>query len=475
MVDIGQWSRPARASTRGASGAPGEPGAAASVTLPARAAAAVRLLAAGVDALLGLDLVELTSLELLEVLRSVEVQTRRSAVVDHRLVAEIDDRKVAAELCQPSTAVLLRQLLHLSPREATRRVQAAVDLGPRRTLTGQLLPPLFEPVAVALATGVISPEHARVITATIDKLPHAVEAEYGATVQACLLEQAADLDPMRLANLARQLLDYLDPDGSHSDDADHERHREVNVVGNRDGSFTLSGRLTPECGALAETVLDSLSRPVPATDATPDPRRAGQRRHDALQDLLTRALRVGQLPDCGGVSATLILTAGIADAEAGTGFATTAHGGLIAIKRAIDLVGDGQIITVLFDPHGGVLDYGRLQRLAPLAMRLALIARDKGCTFPGCDRPPTWTQAHHIRAWADGGPTSLENLTLLCGYHHRNFARQGWQASIINGQPHWTAPTWKDPSRTPTRNTIHDTDIRSSPPSPLSPRQPTPP
>jgi hypothetical protein len=469
MFDTGQRSRPSAAAS------PGAPDASASATLPAAAAAAVRLFAAGIDALLGVDLVELNSLELVEIVRSVEVQTRRSAVVDHRLVAEIDDRKVAAELCQPSTAVLLRQLLHLSPREATRRVQAAADLGPRRTLTGQVLPPLFEAVAVAQATGVISPEHARVITTTIDKLPHAVEAEYGAPVQACLIQQAAELDPMRLANLARQIVDYLDPDGSLSDDADHERHREVNVVRNRDGSFTVTGRLTPECGALAETVFDSLSRPVPATDGTPDPRRAGQRRHDALQDLLTRALRVGQLPDCGGVSATLILTAGIADAEAGTGFATTAHGGLIPIKRAIDLVGDGQIITVLFDPHGGILDYGRLKRLAPLAMRLALIARDKGCTFPGCDRPPTWTQAHHVRAWADEGPTSLENLTLVCGYHHRNFARQGWRVNMIDGQPHWIAPRWKDPSRTPIRNACHDTDLRLSPGSSRSSRDLDPP
>lgn len=340
MFDTDRPSAPPGAASAGA------PDATARVGLPARAAAAVGLLAAGVDAVLGLDLVDLNSLELLEVLRAVEVQTRRSAVIGHRLVAEVDDRKVAAEVCQPSTAVLLRQLLCLSPREASRRVKAAADLGPRRTLTRQVLPPLFDRVAAAQAAGVISPEHAWVITATIDKLPHAVEAEYGLAVQNCLLDQAADLDPMRLANLARQLVDYLDPDGSLTDDADHQRHREVNVVRNRDGSFTLSGRLTPECGALAEAVLDSLSRPVPAADGTPDPRRAGQRRHDGLQDLLTRALHVGELPDCGGVSATLILTATWADAEAGAGFATTSHGGLIPMRRAVDLVGDGQIISV---------------------------------------------------------------------------------------------------------------------------------
>src|SRR5260370_29005947 len=57
----------------------------------------------------------------------------------------------------------------------------------------------------------------------------------------------------------------------------------------------------------------------------------------------------------------------------------------------------------------------RTSRVVPGATRRALLARDKGCRFPGCDCPPAWTHAHHIKHWADGGPTTLDNLILLWG------------------------------------------------------------
>jgi hypothetical protein len=77
--------------------------------------------------------------------------------------------------------------------------------------------------------------------------------------------------------------------------------------------------------------------------------------------------------------------------------------------------------------------------------------------FPGCDRPPAWTQAHHFTEWAKGGPTSLDNCGLVCGFHHREFTRHGWLSVFLDGRPHWIPPTWLDPDQTPKRNTMHDT------------------
>jgi hypothetical protein len=71
------------------------------------------------------------------------------------------------------------------------------------------------------------------------------------------------------------------------------------------------------------------------------------------------------------------------------------------------LAGDGQ-----------PLDVGRAVRTVPSAIRRALDVRDAGCTWKGCDLPPAWCDAHHIEHWADGGPTSLANLRLLCRRHH---------------------------------------------------------
>ena len=64
------------------------------------------------------------------------------------------------------------------------------------------------------------------------------------------------------------------------------------------------------------------------------------------------------------------------------------------------------------------LDVGRTKRLVTPALLAALWARDKGCTFPGCGRPPQWSDAHHVKHWVDGGPTALLNLALLCAFHH---------------------------------------------------------
>jgi hypothetical protein len=411
---------------------------------------------AAIDGLLGLDVAGLSGPELLGLLAGIEVQVRRLPGVDHRLIADLEDRRVAAQLCQPNTAALLRGVLRLAPHVAKARVKAAADLGPRRTLTGEVLPALFERVAAAQAGGVISIEHARLITATIDRLPYAVEAEHGREVEATLVEHAVNLDPAQLGVLARRVVDYLDPDGTLADDRDQQRARAATLNRNRDGSFDLRAHLSPQCGAAWLPVMDTLARPRPGADGAPDPRSAPQRMHDALHEIPGLLQRAQLLPECGGLSATLIIMASAEQLQSRRGFATTGHGELIPISTAIELVGDGQTISVVFDAHGGVLDYGQTRRIVPAAMRLALVARDRGCTFPGCDRPAAWCQAHHLIAFADGGPTSLANTTLACGYHHREHPRLGWRAVMINGVPHWIPPSWFDPTRTPARSTMHD-------------------
>jgi hypothetical protein len=95
---------------------------------------ALASLSAGLDALLAVDLVGLDRDALLDVTRRFEQFKRRLPVADHALVAELRDRSVAREMCVVSDAALLRGLLRISPSEAKRRVRAAADLGPRRTL-----------------------------------------------------------------------------------------------------------------------------------------------------------------------------------------------------------------------------------------------------------------------------------------------------------------------------------------------------
>src|SRR5882762_8669625 len=115
----------------------GEEGAAAPVT------ALLDRLSTTIDALIALDLTRLCRGDLLELLRGLETQRRRLPVVDHALIAELDRRGAAGELSARDTASLLREVLRVTPREATARHEAALDLGPGWSLTGQPRPPLL--------------------------------------------------------------------------------------------------------------------------------------------------------------------------------------------------------------------------------------------------------------------------------------------------------------------------------------------
>ena len=91
------------------------------------------------------------------------------------------------------------------------------------------------------------------------------------------------------------------------------------------------------------------------------------------------------------------------------------------------------MVRVITDGPSQVLDVGRATRTIPPPIRRALAVRDGGCVFDGCDRPPAWTDAHHIVHWADGGPTCLDNLCLLCRRHHRLVHEQGWSITTDPG------------------------------------------
>jgi hypothetical protein len=291
-----------------------------------------------------------------------------------------------------------------------------------------------------------------------------------------------------------RLRGYLDPDGTEPREQQIRQRRGLDLTTAPDGTGTLRGELTREAAAALAAVLDPLSAPAPAENGTRDPRTPTQRRHDALLDACQRLLR-GDLPDSGGVPATVLLTidaddlptpdenpdAGVdatqtdcpdpatdaADDDTaeqprprsttGPGWARTAAAGLIPLPVALRLADQAEIYTIVRNHAGGILAAELTRRLATPAQRRALAARDLGCSFPGCTRPPAWCQAAHIIAWADGGPTKIENMTLLCGFHHREYDRMGWTCRMhpTDLVPEWIPPPELDPDQRPRRNTAH--------------------
>lgn len=163
-----------------------------------------------------------------------------------------------------------------------------------------------------------------------------------------------------------------------------------------------------------------------------------------------RLLRSSSLPDSGGTPATVVVTLSADDLASRTGYATTIDGAPISVREALRLAGEAEVVPAVLARGGEVLELGRTRRIASPSQTYALIARDGGCSFPGCGRSPDWCERHHIVAWADGGATDVDNLTLLCRYHHHNFAERGWTCELNRDRvPEWRPPRWVDPGRRP--------------------------
>jgi hypothetical protein len=98
-------------------------------------------------------------------------------------------------------------------------------------------------------------------------------------------------------------------------------------------------------------------------------------------------------------------------------------------------------MRVVMDGASQPMDVGRRTKIVSPPLRRAVIVRDRTCRFPGCERPHTWCDAHHVKHWADGGETSLDNLLLLCRPHHRLIHRpRGFSLELLHGRPIFRRP-----------------------------------
>ena len=426
---------------------------------PVRVAALTRGLQAVSHELTTPGLASSTDTELLDLLRDAEVARRKLASFDQVLIAEIVDRGLAPGFGFASTRALLRGVLRVSPGEASARVKAAAVLGPRRALTGEMLEPTFAHAAAAQADGAISAAHARVVVDTVERIPAPLVAEHPdlpSRVEADLVAAAAVYDPATLAKLGRRHLDHLDPDGTLADEAHVDRLRDLTVTLRPNGSSHIRGDADAELTERLLVVFDSLAAPS-TTDGAKDTRTAGQRRHDALRSALRIIETSEQLPDAGGMPAVVLLTATLDQWDAETGLVTTGHGASITVPAAKRIAGtEAGYVPIVLGPAREVIAYGTTHRFYAKTQRFAVMARDKGCTWPGCDAPPAWCEINHVIRWENGGKTSIATGAAMCDRDHDNLDTNGWIPTMINGIPHYIPPPWIDPDQVPQRNTLHD-------------------
>jgi hypothetical protein len=365
------------------------------------------------------------------------------------LVREVDGSGVARDSGATSTAAWLRGRLRLSPGAARLMVGDAqrLDAGPAA-------------VRDAVAAGAVTLDHARIIGRTVDTVQREADTAAADKAVGMLLGWADQFDPDGLRKLADRILDHVAPEVAEDahrralEDAEKrdQRDRYLNIFDQDEGRIRLSGLLDAETGALLRTVLDPLTRP----HGRHDDRNPGQRRHDALADICRLALRTGDLPDNGGEPPQLVVTTSYDPLVGQLTAGTLDTGQELSAETVRRLACDAQILPAVLGGAGQLLDVGRQRRLFTGPLRRALVLRDGGCAFPGCDRPPRWTSGHHLIHWSAGGKTALENGVLLCGRHHRVVHHDGWQVRVAADRlPEFVPPAWIDPQRRPRRNTYH--------------------
>ena len=376
--------------------------------------------------------------DLVEGLAAVQELKGQLSALETELLAEVETRDLARkQLHWGSTADWYTHLAGLTRRDGRRAVVHAQQLVAEQSRTLE-----------ALRRGEASTAQAGIICDAVDTLPSSPALR--ARGEQALLEEARRLNATELARTARHLADVIDPDRTERRDetalAREERAahtgRFLSVTEDGAGGVRIKGGGSTEDGAVLRAALLPLTKPAPAVDPdTPgcevetDPRDHGARMFDALVELAQHALDTDRTPTSHGARPRVAITVDLQSLVTGLGAdpraeALTDDGQRLSVAAVRRLACDAELIPVCLGTDGEVLDVGRAARLVTPALWRALVARDRHCTFPGCTRPPVMCHAHHIVHWADGGKTSLDNLVLVCGEHHRVLHHTPWEVRL---------------------------------------------
>ena len=443
------------------------------------AVAAVR---AAVDAAAGAEVDLLGRADLVDALDELETVWCQLPALRNRLLARLQVETTATQMGAKSWNQVLALRWRISTAEAGRRLGEAALLGPRQSITGQALPPVLAATAAAQARGVINTEHVTVIAKAVAKLPGFVDAATREEFETDLVRLAAGTGPKDVSDAAELALFLLDQDGPEPDDTERARRRGFSKGKQRGDAMTpISGELTPEAWALLEAIFAKYAAPgmcnpddpQPCTSGTPsqaqidnDHRSLAQRQHDALVAVLRIALMSGQLGQLNGLPVSVIIRTTLQDLESRAGIGVSGGGTRIPIAEVIRLAAHAHHSLAVFDKAtGSALALFRARRVASPAQRIMLIARDGGCTKPGCTVGAYGSQAHHVVAdWTDGGNTNVDELGLACGPDNRAVSPEGWSTRMNErGEVEWIPPPALDTGQTRI-NTYHRPERLLRPP-----------
>jgi len=286
----------------------------------------------------------------------------------------------------------------------------------------------------ALSQGEISRSAAAILVSA-----HEADPGEFSRVEEALVDTAGTLPIRDLKRAVAHWRDAVDQRRAE-EDAEHAfQLRRLHVSPTLEGMVRVDGDLDPETGQVLITalrsVLDSEER-QPGTDR----RTFAQRRADALGEICRKWLDSTDQPLVASERPHVTITVDLEALEGRSGFrCELSDAGTITPETARRWACDASIARVITIGRSEPLEVGRRTLVVPASLRRAVVVRDGGCRFPGCDRPHGWCDAHHVQHWADGGPTSLSNLVLLCRPHHR-LIHQRFGMEMVQGRPVFLRP-----------------------------------
>jgi hypothetical protein len=280
-----------------------------------------------------------------------------------------------------------------------------------------------------------------------------VEPELVAQASELLCDEAQKLDPDQLLKRAREVRDELDEAGIADREAVLRSRRSIRRIDCRDGMKRIIWDYDPESAGVIDEIYDRATSPrrggprfvdselaERADRVADDPRTVEQLASDAFTELLRQAATIDESVLLGSGAPAVRVIVPAADLEHGVG-----HGVIegsdeaVGIRTVERLACANGIQPIAVDADGHGMDLGREQRLYSRRQRIALAIRDGGCLWTGCERPPSWTEAHHIDHWQHGGRTDLDRGVLLCKHHHLRLHNEGWSIHLRAGR-YWLEP-----------------------------------
>ncbi len=310
-----------------------------------------------------------------------------------------------------------------------------------------------------------------------------VDANSLRTAALQLLEVASTLNPDQLYRAARNARDSLDAAGIASREKARQAQRAFRRWRKPDGMTRYTWELDPEGAAFVDDVYDAITSPrrggprfldeserARAEAIERDPRTTDQLASDAMLALFRIAADAdhhsGRILGPARPAVRVLVTARDLEKRSGSG-RIEGHADPISMETVERIVCGSGTFPIVFDDDGQSLNVGREQRLFTHRQRVALAARDGGCRWPGCERPPSWSEAHHVDQWKrDNGSTDLANGILLCRHHHMLLHDNHWNIRYRGGE-YWLIPPptvelTRAPVPLPTKSAALDALLRSS-------------